>query len=138
MFERLTIRNSQCVRIGVRCATIFLHRVCVRKLGLLRPLAVRELHWIIDSYIVLRWIKKINIIFLWGKMRIVAIDIIITQLYSIALHNFQIIRKKFSNFPAGWGVISGRFSGEKFFSFGLPQTLSKSYFKNKTRKNKKK
>ena len=69
-------------------------------------------------------------------MRIVATDIIITQLYSIALHNSQIIRKKFSNFPAGWGVISGRFSGEKFFSFGLPKTLSKSYFKNKTRNKK--
>ena len=71
-------------------------------------------------------------------MCIIAIDIIITQLYSIALYNSQIIRKKFSNFPAGWGVISGKISGGKFFSFGLPQTFSKSYFKNKTRKIKNK
>ena len=69
-------------------------------------------------------------------MCIVAICIIITQLYSIALHTSQIIRKKFSNFPAGWGVISGKISGGKFFLFGLPQTLSKSYFKNKTRNKK--
>ena len=71
-------------------------------------------------------------------MCIVAIGIIITQLYNIALHDSQIIRKNFQIFLRDGGVISGRFSGGKFFSFGLPQTLSKSYFKNKTRKIKNK